>query len=249
MNSIEQKLTPSAKEALENASKRFDTSILEEAFKMSLESESKGKEITMNEVLKAEEKLLSKSVKKGDKSKDFSSFALFVAALGVVIICIGIAMFDNYMGESTHKFYWFSFDDPYSIIVLIGVMLSFIALFCALLASHKDQISAILIESDRDMKTQEFINSWKKIEKIGNRIMNLGQDTSKQYPLSTIYDFLSKNVIPDKAIKLKDLLRVRNSIVHGQEKHVIINIDKCIEESNEIIKILNAFYKENTKSK
>ena len=158
------------------------------------------------------------------KDKKRKSLYKLISLTGILYMLIGLFILlikelENYL-----------FEDPLAMIsiscALIGMMLSILPIFIRNIPKQKNKINPEILEF-------KIINTWKELESIVYQLVPM----EKHRSFRTMLDYLENIHILDThdLDVIKELLQMRNEIVHG---HNNITIDKAkiiLKESNNSI--------------
>lgn len=219
------KLTDSARIGLSEITEDITNNILEQAFEISLTSEAEGKEISLNDIMEAKRKLFSKRIEETQAKQKKWYYTLIMA--GALYAIFGVL----YYLYSNKEFDLFS--NLGLIIAIIGVMVSFFAMFISQFTLKRTNIYI-----ENQIPDFEIIKKWQLIEKLSSEIMlKEGNSESKSYSISYILFFLSEKINDKTKLKdLQELLKARNEIVHKGIKLSRWEKKELIEKADSIIK-------------
>ena len=219
------KLTDSARIGLSEITEDITNSILEQAFEISLTSEAEGREISLNDIMEAKRKLFSKRIDEKQTRQKRRYYILVMA--GALYAVFGV-LYYLYSNKELDLF-----SNLGLIIAIIGVMISFFAMFIS---------QFTLVKSNAYFENQipdfEIVKKWQLIEKLSSEIMlKEGNSESKSHAISYILSFLSGKINNKNQLKdLHELLKARNEIVHKGSKFSKWEKKDLIEKADSIIK-------------
>lgn len=227
---LHNKLTDSARIGLSEITEDITNNILEQAFEISLTSEAEGREISLNDIMEAKRKLFSKKIEEKQAKQKKWYYILIMA--GALYAIFGVL----YYLYSNKEFDLFS--NLGLIIAIIGVMISFFAMFISQFTLKRTN-SYI----ENQIPDFEIIKKWQLIEKLSSEIMlKEGNSESKSHSISYILSFLSEKINDKTKLKdLQEILKARNEIVHKgiklsrwEKKDLIGKADSIIKEIENI---------------
>lgn len=237
---IYNKLTESAKSALEQSVQEFTEAILEKAYQSANFNNTADKEISLRDIIEAKEEILSPKQKEIKLEYRKRRISLMLSMTGVVYAVFGILyyIFQNNNYDITK--------DLGLIIAAIGIMLSIVAFFYTQLLTIRNR--GLLINrtiSERNNFEYEIVRKWQEIEKLGTELMlKEGISDNRAKSINFIVEFLSRelsNTISTN--KFKKLLITRNELVHkgivlskNEIEEMLLIADEIISELERQIK-------------
>lgn len=222
------KMTDSARIGLSGITEDIKNNILEQAFEISLTSEAEGREISLNDIMEAKRKLLSKRTEEKQATHKKLSYILIVSGAVYTIFGVLFYLYSNIEFDLLSNLGL--------IIAIIGVMVSFFAMFISQFTLKRNNI-------ENQISDFEIIKKWQLIEKLSSEIMlKEGNSVSKSHSISYILSFLSERINDKtKLMDLQELLKARNEIVHkgiklsrGEKKDLIAKADSVFKEIEKI---------------
>jgi len=232
-NNIKNKLTDSAKEALNDISQEVIIRILEEAHRIAQMKETADKEISLSDILGAKEKILNERVRleKSEYRRKRMSYLIGITGAMYAIIGLFIYVFQN-------KDFNIS-SDIGLIIAATGITFSFFGLFYQQFYS-KLLLSRNVKEGQYDSDDFDLVKKWQVIEKLTRVLMiKNGIDENKSNSFNYIINYLDE-LVNDKnqSNKLRTLLKSRNLILHDNYKLEKGEKNDLLKFSSEIIDLL-----------
>ena len=230
------KLTPSAKEALNELTEDFKSNLVERAFTIANERSTINKEISLRDILEAKqpnEKTLEKE-KYLDYKKKRRTMLLSFSGATYSIAGILIYLYQN------NKF--LVENDLGLIVAVIGVLIALISFLYQQLLTKRQYLS----ESTMNSNSHSFIDSydivkrWQIIEQLTVLIMkskNIGDSQSNSVNL--VIRYLTENFTrsENEYLTTRSLLQIRNKILHegynlsdNEKKKYIEIADNLIEK-------------------
>lgn len=231
------KLTDSAREALDTTMQEVVDQILERAYKNALSRNTADKEISLRDIIEAKEDILfqkelpSKDI---DKRKRLSSL---LAMSGAVYATFGIVYYLIQNKQFDVK------ADLGLIIAAAGILISIIAFYYnQLLIRRKPQEiranNQIIIKSESS--EFEIVRRWQIIERlVSEKMIKDGQSENKSRSINFILNYLSSEILDkSKAMDLKEILLARNQIVHGEKQFSKYEKENLLEKADAIIETI-----------
>lgn len=239
------KLSESAKNAMEDIINEYRDFIIGEA----LELQRKDFPITANDVYEAKSRVDRNTSEwyvrnRIDKRKRMSMYLLF---MGVIYGVIGFFIF-VIRRKGIHMDEW----DLISLSVgLMGLLMSLFAYVGYISYNQKKSYidrNKYSATYDYDERCFVIVKLWRQIEQLGRQLMYLNGD-NEDANVSSVIDFLL-NSDSDNALKIKEILAFRNSIVHTPEvKYSKAKIEEIIAMEHSIIEELDTLYATKQKQK
>ena len=172
------------------------------------------------------------------KSQRLNRMSTLISLLGVIYALFGLMLM-----------MWSELKDTirYTNIMMISIVLIFLGLFVAifsLLFKYMNRIRPHNYKNKRfTISSYEIINKWKEIEALINQLTPEKEQLSLSSMVSNLEE--TKIISKEDTIVINDLLRVRNQIVHNQNKDfnlpqnelrsIFIQIDEVISKMKKII--------------
>ena len=172
------------------------------------------------------------------KSQRLNRMSTLISLLGVIYALFGLMLM-----------MWSELKDTirYNNIMMISIVLIFLGLFVAifsLLFKYMHRIRPHNYKNKRfTISSYEIINKWKEIEALINQLTPEKEQLSLSSMVSNLEE--TKIISKEDTIVINDLLRVRNQIVHNQNKDfnlpqnelrsIFIQIDEVISKMKKII--------------
>ena len=226
------KLTESAKSALDQAAQEFSDMILEKAYYNAEQNNTADKEISFRDIIEAKDDILSPkntfikvTTKKRRMSLMFSMTGALYAIFGIILYLYQNNIFD------TKK-------DMGLIIAALGILISIMGFFYTqLIATRNLNVQKSQATVEKTNFEYEIVKKWHKLELLGTELMlKRGISDNRAKSISYILDFLSKELSDTIKIEnLKKLLAARNQIVHNNVMLSKAEIENVITIANEII--------------
>jgi hypothetical protein len=235
------KLTPSASEELDKITNEFREILLESAFNLASERDTASKEISLRDVLEAQQHLRQKVSKskliEEKKNRFFTliSVSAIIYAIGGIIIYLVI--------NKT-----FSFEKDLGLLIsIIGVLLALFSMLTLLISRRYDGHSPLSLEKriERTDDSFELVRRWQKIEELSKKLMNESDEKeSISNSIGFQIRFLSHRIAKDETefLKIRELLQLRNKIVHENYNLSQKEFTQFINFADELIERLEYIY-------
>lgn len=208
-----EKLTPSAKEALESTMIEFQELILQKANSIAQKGQTADKEISLRDIIEAKEALFNSKVEKDRADYRGKRLMTYITLSGALYSIVGVAL---YVIQNKK----FSIEKDLGLLVAFtGVITIFLGFAYAQLLNKRQSEKRILREEDLFEENDfELIRRWQIIEKMGsNLMMKSGYSSNQAKSINDILRFLSLELRNDRlSSDLKELLTMRNKILHEQ---------------------------------
>jgi len=241
-DSIYSKLTPSAKEALNELSEEYKSSLLERAHKIAVEREAAGKEISLRDILEAQKTTQATTeIDKNEYKK--KRWTLLLSLSGAVYAAAGILIY-LYQNKK------FSTENDIGLIIaIVGILVTLIAFLFGQFAfrkyintsNHKDYLRA-------SYKDYEIVKRWQLIEELARKNMSpIDKSEFKSDSVSFLIRFLSHKVAKNEEefLKIRKLLQARNKIIHEGYQMNDQERNELVKFSDELIQRLQISQKQN----
>lgn len=237
---IYDKLTDSAKSALEQSVQEFTETILEKAYQSANFNNTADKEVSLRDIIEAKEKILSPQINIAKHELKKRRWSLMFSMVGAMYAIFGILV---YLFQNSN------FDvnkDIGLIIAALGVLLSVMGFFYTQLIALRSKGQTLNnIIGERNKFEYEIVRKWQEIEKLGTVLMlKEGISDNRAKSINFIVEFLSKELSNTISIdQLKKLLITRNELVHkgvvlskNEIEEMLFVADKIISELKKQIK-------------
>jgi len=231
-NNTYNKLTESAKIALEETSKEVIEMIIEKAYQKANFRNTADKEISLRDIIEAKEEILFKRLELNNKESRKKRLTLMLSMTGALYSILGILfyLYQNKNFDSTK--------DLGLIIAALGILISIITFYYSqLLTKRKVEIIKDNTITEKDNSEFEIVRRWQTIEKIGTDLMlKDGISDNKARSFNYILNYLSEKLHDNsKTDSLKKLLMARNQVVHSGNNLTKLQIEEMIETADQII--------------
>lgn len=239
---IYSKLTPSAKDALDELSEEYKSLLLEKALRIAEERESAGKEISLRDILEAQK--ATQSATEADKHEyKKKRWTLLLSLSGAVYSAVGLLIYLYQNKDFSIK------SDIGLIIAIVGILVTLIAFLYGQftsrkyvsISSHKEHLRATY-------KDYEIVKRWQIIEDLARKSMSpIDKNDFKSDSVSFLIRFLSHKVAKNEEefLKIRKLLQVRNKIVHEGYHMNEQERNEMVRFSDELIRRLEITQEEN----
>lgn len=229
---IENKLTPAAKSALEEIIKDYREQILLSASRIAVDVTGKLEEISIRDILKAIEETDIKIKSKKTRIKDRLYATLMLA--GLFYSFIGVTFTVIYPADNLLY-------RPAIIVSFVGIIIAISAYFI-----QRFKRNAIYTLQDKrsyyknDLRHLSFIftSNWSIIEiELRDLFSATFGESNASIPLFKMFGmFISKSILTEKdAIALKNLLDMRNNIMHAYREFSTDELQFAIKETEKWI--------------
>jgi|GEM_PF-2937290 len=229
---IYNKLTESARVAIDETSKEVTEMILEKAYQNASIKNTADKEISLRDIIEAKEEILYKRTELINIESRKKRFTLMLSMTGALYSVFGILfyLFQNKNFNTTK--------DLGLIIAALGILISIIAFYYSqLTAKRKVEIIRDNKITEKDGTEFEIVRRWQTIEKLGTELMiKEGISDNKARSFNNILNYLSEKLHDNsKTYNLKKLLMARNKVVHSGENLTKHEIEEMINTADLII--------------
>lgn len=210
MDNIQNKLTDAAKSALNQSVQEITELILEKA-KQNACSHKTEDEISLHDVLKAKQEILSNKHSEITKEYRKRRMYLMISMVGMVYAVFGI-MFYIYQNNT-----YDITKDIGLIIAALGTMMAIIGFIYVQITNTKNREIIVRTNmTDNNSSEFEIVRKWRTIEQLSTTLMlkeGISNDRAKS--INFIVEFLSRQLANTiNILDLKELLIARNNIVH-----------------------------------
>lgn len=222
------RLTESAKKALDEASKEVAEMILEKAYQNASTQNTEDKEISLRNVIDAKEEILYKNkIRDLSNDKRKRRFTLILLGIGSLYMTFGLLY---YLQPSL-----FTWEQGSAIIVIFtGYLIGMLGIYSYL--PPKKNKNYILTEKDN--AEFEIVRKWQTIEKLGAQLI-LKDDAVSNGNSRSLNNVLSRLSLElqdkSKDEDLRKLLIARNNIMHGGKEMTQSDIEEMIKTADSII--------------
>lgn len=235
-SNIDLKLTPSAKEALSELTKDYRKSLLERAFSIAQERDTANKEISLRDILEAQQPI-KYSIEKG-KYLEYKRkrWTMLMSLSGAVYAVAGILIY-LYQNKK------FSLEKDLGLIIaILGILITLVAYLYGQFLTRRLLIHGTEIPSKPYSRfdSYDIVKRWQIIEQLTTSIMKLNSvSNSKSNSVNQVIRYLTENFASNdkEFMEIRELLQTRNRILHEgyslseDESRVYITIaDNLIEK-------------------
>ncbi len=232
-NYIYEKLTPSAKEALNETIQELHDLLISRANSIAQKGQTADKEISLRDIIEAKESLFKAKLDKEKSDYRRKRMMTLISLTGALYSIIGIFVYiyqnQDFVLEKNLGL----------IIILTGIMTIFVGFVYFQLSRKSDEKSKDL-DMDYSSSDSDFdiIKRWQIIEKLGSNLMRQrGFSNNESKSINDILKFLSFELKDEMLyIEMRELLSIRNRILHEgyeltrNEKQLYLNkAEKIIE--------------------
>jgi hypothetical protein len=207
---IYSKLTPSAKEALNEFTEGYKDSLIEKAYTIARERDTANKEISLRDILEAQQPI-EKSIKKQKDYQDYKRkrWTILISFSGAIYAIAGLLLY-LYQNKK------FSIETDLGLIIaIIGVMITVLTFLYGQLFSMRQQFSKKnLIEKDySNIDNYDIVKRWQLIEQLTTSIMKSNNiSDSKSNAVNQVIRYLTENFTNSEKeyMTIRELLQARN---------------------------------------
>lgn len=231
MDNIQIKLTDAAKSALNRSVQEITELILEKA-KQNACSNKTEDEISLHDILKAKQEILSNQHSGITKEYRKRRMYLMISMVGMVYAVFGI-MFYIYQNNT-----YDITKDIGLVIATLGTMMAIIGFIYVQITNTKNREIMVRTNiADNNSSEFEIVRQWRTIEQLSTTLMlkdGISSDRAKS--INFIVEFLSRQL--DNTISildLKELLIARNNIVHKGKTFSKSELEEKLLVANKII--------------
>lgn len=247
-NEINNKLTSSAKSALDNYLTELRNDILTKAINKAKSNDEKAKEIRLTEIISAindkssnETNLIYSKTKNTilNKRKRFIVIGMFV---GIVYSIIGFAYYFIKNNE-------INIENDFGLIAgFAGIFLTLITFLYGILLRDRTLRKAYQEESQGSHvlnKEYELLSKWKMIEnQFRSVVSSMSDKDANTFSISNLIRFaIDKEIITRKdEDTLRALLSARNNIVHGHKENILKDseIELLLKDADKMIQTIDS---------
>lgn len=231
MDNIQNKLTDAAKSALNQSVQEITELILEKA-KQNACSHKTEDEISLHDVLKAKQEILSNKHSEITKEYRKRRMYLMISMVGMVYAVFGI-MFYIYQNNT-----YDITKDIGLIIAALGIMMAIIGFIYVQVTNTKNREIIVRTNMAGNNSSEfEIVRKWRTIEQLSTTLMlkeGISNDRAKS--INFIVEFLSRQLANTINIHdLKELLIARNNIVHKGKTFSKSELEEKLLVANKII--------------
>jgi hypothetical protein len=233
---IYSKLTPSAKDALNELTDSFREEILERAFTIAQERATANKEISLRDILEAKQPTL-KIAEKEKAVYRRKRWTLLISLSGAIYSLAGILIY-LYQNKK------FSLDNDFGLVIaVVGILITLIGYLYGQLISKRYLFATTTtkISTFANSNDYEIVKRWQVIESLAKEFMSeADQKEARNNSVGFLIRFLShKAAMNEKEfLKIRELLQTRNKILHEQYKLNDNERKEFLEFADEIIQRL-----------
>lgn len=226
------KLTESAKNALEETSSEFINMIIEKAYQNASVKNTADKEISLRDIIEAKEEILYKKYDLNKQDSRKKRLTIMLSMTGALYSVFGILfyLYQNKKFDTTK--------DVGLIIAALGILISIVAFYYSqLLSRRKIETIKDNTVTERDNSEFEIVRRWQTIEKLGTELMlKDGISDNKARSFNYILNYLSEKLLDKtKTDNIRKLLMARNQVIHSGVNLRKFEIDEMIKTADKII--------------
>ena len=211
-DNIYSKLTPSAKEALNELTEDFKNILIEKAYTIATERNTANREISLRDILEAQQP----SQQTIEKQKYFDyrrkRWTMLISFSGAIYAIAGILL---YLFQNKK----FSIENDLGLVIaIIGVLLTLLAFLYGQLLSNRQYLSSQKsINQFTEIDSYDIVKRWQIIEQLTVSIMKEKNiSDSKSNSVNQVIKYLTDNFTNSETeyLNIKQLLQSRNKILH-----------------------------------
>lgn len=236
-----EKLTPSAKEALNETLHELHDLILTKANAIAQKGQTADKEISLRDILEAKDSLFKAKI--DNERADFKRKRMMtlITLTGTLYSLLGVFVY-IYQNKD------FALEKNLGLVIAFtGIIIIFIGFAYTQLFSRKYEERLKNKELDYSSSDNDFeiIKRWQVIEKLGSNLMRQrGYSNNESRSINDILKFLAMELKSDNLyFEMRELLSIRNKILH--EGHELSRNEKqnYLEKADKIIELLETLEK------
>lgn len=210
---IYSKLTPSAKEALNELTEDFKVSLIDKAFTIAKERNTGNKEISLRDILEAQQPSQQAIEKEKYLENKKKRWTMLLSFSGAIYAISGILIY-LYQNKK------FSIENDLGLIVaIIGVLITLIAFLYGQLLTKRQFLSDSIMSttSYSNIDSYDIVKRWQIIEQLTTSIMKSKNiNDSKSNSVNQVIRYLTENFTTSEKeySTIRELLQTRNKILH-----------------------------------
>lgn len=234
-----EKLTNSAKEALNDIIAEFKDKVIEQAVIRAKQKDTADKEISLSDIMEAYSVLFEKKTNKQKEDLRRKRMSFVIIASGITYAFAGLIIYIFQNKE-------FSIQNDLGIIIAImGVFFALFGFFYQQVLNKRilfgNNISLKSLNVEFETNELELIKKWQAIEQLTSKLMKQkGFSDNEAKSFNSLIKFLSHELNVNQAMTVKELLTSRNRILHEAYKPEKSKKTELVKKSNEIIDILES---------
>lgn len=235
------KLTPSAQEALDDTMRELHEILLYKANSIARKGQTADKEISLRDILEAKDSLFKAKIEREKADYRRKRLMTLFSLTGALYSLVGIVV---YMYQNQD----FTLEKNLGLLVAFsGIVAIFIGFAYTQLLSRRYEEKQLQSESEYLTSESDFeiIQRWQIIEKLGSKLMRQkGYSTNESKSINDILKFLSIELKSDRLYMiLREILAVRNKILY--EGYALSRNEKqsYLDKADKIIELLEGIEK------
>jgi len=228
------KLTPSAKVEMEKITDEFTKSLFDTAYNIANERETASKEISLRDILEAQQQVRQKNEKiKSFENKKYRF--LFLISFSATIYAIGGILIYLFLNRD------FSLQKDLGLIIaIVGVLLALFSILYTQMISKREYSRSSESVKGRYNLTDSFdlVRRWQIIEELSKKLMTESdKEQSTSNSLGFQIRFLSHKIAKDEKefLKIRELLQLRNKILHENYRLSTKEYSEFLQFADELI--------------
>ncbi len=240
-NLYNDKLTPSAQEALNDTMQELHLMLINKANSIAHKGQTADKEISLRDILEAKESLFKAKIERENgyyKRKRLMTMLTLTSAL-YALVGIVLYMYQN-QDLIDQK-------NLGLLIAFLGIILTFLGFVYNQILSRRYEEKQLESETEYRSSESDFeiIKRWQIIEKLGSNLMRQkGYSSNESKSINDILKFLSLELRSDKLyLEMRELLSVRNKILHEGYELSRNEKQSYLDKADNIIELLETLEK------
>lgn len=210
---IYSKLTPSAKEALNELTEDYRISLIEKAYTIAQERNTANREISLRDILEAQQP--SKEIVEKEKYLEYKKkrWTMLLSFSGAIYAIAGILI---YLFQNKK----FTLENDFGLIIaILGVLITLVAFLYGQLISRRYLFSKTetISRTYSNIDSYDIVKRWQIIEQLTTSIMKSNNiSDSKSNSINLVIRYLTENFTTseEEYMKIRELLQTRNKILH-----------------------------------
>lgn len=240
-NTYDEKLTPSAKEALNDTINELHELLLLKANSLAQKRQTGDKEISLRDIIEAKETLFKAKIEKEKAEYRRKRLMSLISLSGAFYSIVGIIVY-LYQNQS------FELDKSLGLIIAFtGIIIVFFGFAYSQLLTRRYEEKELRKDSEFITSDDDFdiIKRWQIIEQLGGNLMRQkGYSLNESRSINDILKFLSSELRSDKLyMEMRELLAARNKILHEGYELSRHEKQNYLDKANRIIELLESLEK------
>ncbi|WP_337085500.1 hypothetical protein [Elizabethkingia anophelis] len=236
-----EKLTPSAREALDDTMHELYYLLLKKANSIAQKGQTANKEISLRDILEAKDNLFKAKIEKEKSEYKRKRLMTVISLTGALYSILGIFIYIYQNQDFTNE------KNIGLIVAFTGIVTVFVGFAYTQLLSRKYEEKLFNKENEFRNSADDFdiIERWHIIEKLGSNLMRQkGYSSNESKSINDILKFLSTELKNGSlSLEMKNLLTLRNRILHEGYELGKQEKQSYLEKADEIIALLETLEK------